>query len=354
MFITDITLKNFRNISATNASLSPDINLFLGDNAQGKTNFLESIYFCAMGKSHRTVKDSCLIMHDQDYSYIKTNYEKKDGHHDIQIYIQDKIKRIKCDNQPILKRSQLIGQLCMVMFSPEDLRFIKNGPSERRKFLDIAMAQVYPNYFYHLNLYNKVLKIRNADLKNLANGKKSTLDIWDEKLANSGIVLIKHRMEFVDMLNQVSVPIHKNIIKNENIFVEYPTKDISVSQYMDKLESTRSSDIRTFTTSFGPHRDDLNIKINNIDIKNFGSQGQQRTSALTLKLGELAIMESITGEKPILLLDDVMSELDKSRQAHLLDMIKGTQAFITTTHLDALMTKAPHIKTYNVLNGIIK
>lgn len=332
MYVRKLKLHNFRNFSDVQFTPSQGCNVFLGRNAQGKTNLLEAVYFLSMGKSHRTSKDGNLIQEGAEYTFVKGGYQRRQTDHQVQIYLDKGCKKIKMDDRPILKLSQLIGNLCCVIFSPEDLRLIKGSPQERRRYMDRCMSQVYPDYFYQLSRYQKSLRMRNAELRN--GGKH--LDIWDEELSKAGVVLYRHRVDFIRQIQQLIAPVHQQIIPGESIAVTYTVDERLLEQehYRQRLEDSRKRDLFQLVTNIGPHRDDLVITIDAKDVRQFGSQGQQRTAALSLKLAELRLMEQILGESPILLLDDVMSELDQNRQACLMEMVGGLQSFITTTHLD--------------------
>lgn len=279
---------------------------------------------------------------------IECKYNKQEINHQTNVYIDKNQKKILLDKKPINKLSNLIGNLCCVMFSPEDLRLSKGGPQERRKFMDRCMSQILPSYFYNLSVYDKNLKMRNAELKKGG----ANLDIWDIGLAKAAVVIYKHRITFVNRLQKAVTPILKSIVKNEEIELVYqvPSSLVDEEKYIEALHQTKERDLRNITTSIGPHRDDILIKINGKEVRQFGSQGQQRTAALCLKLAELQIMTEVLDDSPILLLDDVMSELDINRQRHLIEMIGGIQSFITTTQVDFEITG----KQFAIHGGKIK
>lgn len=332
MYIHQLRLEHFRNLSHIDFSPSPGCNVLVGDNAQGKTGLLEAIYFCSMGKSHRTTHDADLIQYHQPYAVVRCGYRRKSVTHQTNVYVEEEQKKITIDDQPITKLSDLIGKLNSVIFSPEDLRLSKGGPLERRRFMDRCMCQIDPEYFYNLTVYDKNLKMRSAELKN--GGKH--LDIWDAGLSKSGVVLHRHRQQFVGKLRRAASPVITQLASGEDLTLEYQSCDVLQDEqsYLAALAKARERDQKNFSTSLGPHRDDIVIKINGKDVRSFGSQGQQRTAALCLKLAELEIMKAELDDSPILLLDDVMSELDQSRQRHLIGLIGGLQSFITTTQLD--------------------
>ena len=337
MYIKEIELKDFRNYESLTAQFHKSVNIFLGQNAQGKTNLLESIYITSMGKSFRTGKDRDMIKFGSDFFRVKATAVKED---DLIVEIavnQDGKKGIKVDGIKAKKMSDLLENIYIVIFSPEDLRIVKDEPEKRRKFIDRELCQIKPSYFLSLNQYKKVLAQRNAYLKEYEINE-SILDIWDLQLAEFGSKIIELRTEFIKKLNIISSRIHKDITnKKEELEVIYEPniefcKDLK-DIYYKELQLSRGNDIKRRTTTKGPHKDDLKLLSNGIDIRNFGSQGQQRTAALSLKLPEIKLIEEETGENAILLLDDVLSELDRERQNYLINSLEDTQVFITTTEI---------------------
>lgn len=344
MYLENLKLINFRNYNNLSLNFHPKLNVFVGDNAQGKTNILESIYLTSAGKSFRTNKDRELIKFDKEQSYIKVEGKKR--YTDIIVELKldiNKKKQIKVNGVTLTKNAEILNHVYVVIFSPEDLKLIKEGPSERRKFIDNEISQIKPSYFYHLTQYQKVLIQRNNLLKKLNYNKKymDTLDIWDEKLVELGTRLIQEREKFIKRMMPLSRLIHRKITENkENLEVKY----VSSVGFKSSLEETKESfkcklkesleiDLQRGNTAIGPHRDDLGVFVNGIDIRSFGSQGQQRTSALSLKLAEIELIKAETSEYPILLLDDVMSELDINRQKFLITALRDVQIFITTTEM---------------------
>ncbi|WP_368489259.1 DNA replication/repair protein RecF [Clostridium sp. BJN0013] len=341
MYIKYLKLINFRNYRKLDIEFNKNINIFIGDNAQGKTNILESIYYCSIGKSPRTNRDKELINWDNKESYIKVHVLKKslDKKIEIKIFKEGK-KGININSIKISKLSELMGVLNVVMFSPEDLKIIKESPVYRRKFLDIELCKFSKKYYYSLVQYNKVLSQRNIILKNWDKSNYvDILQVYDKQLSKYGGVIIRLRNKYLKKLSEKGKVIHSNITSGvENIEFKYITCLTSFDKIEDNLfeilEFNRKKDIYKGSTLYGPHRDDFIVNINGINARNFGSQGQQRTSILTMKFASLEIIKEIIGEYPVLLLDDVLSELDKNRQKYILSSIKEIQTFITCTGID--------------------
>lgn len=344
MIVKSLLLNNFRNHSDTSIYFSDRFNIIYGNNGQGKTNILEAIYLCAAGRSHRTAKDAEIVQFGTNFYLVETEVKTKGLQKNINIqYFIDQKKQIKINEIPLKKFGSLMGNLYAVLFSPEDLFIVKQGPSERRRFVDITLSQIRPAYFYDLQVMSKILKQRNILLKNLQSnaGLMDTVDVWDEKLADVAASIIIMRREFAHRLSELANRQHKFLtVEKENISFEYNSsfhvsedddKKKIVSNYKKQLQKTLSRDIITGYTSIGPHRDDYDILINGSSLKLYGSQGQQRSSVLSLKIAEIELMHLETGEYPVLLLDDVMSELDENRQKYLMNSIKDVQTFITCT-----------------------
>ncbi len=353
MWIKKVELKNFRNYKEAEIELGKNINIFYGENAQGKTNIIESIFLCSMGKSFRTKKERELIKIDESNLSVEVEYEKTDRDGKIKIQIGSK-KNIFLNGIKIKKLSELIGNIHVVIFTPDDIEIIKGGPDERRRFLDIMISQLRPNYMHTLSLYQKTIEQRNNYLKQIKEyGKdENLLEIWDEKLADYAIKIYKYRKEFIRKLIPKMEKLHREITKNkEEIKMEYISECSDKENYLQILKQRRKLDIIKGFTTKGVHRDDFVIYINGKKINVYGSQGQQRTSILTLKLAELHVIYDEIGEYPILLLDDFMSELDKSRRESLVRHIKETQVIITCT--DKLALENFNYLEYNVQEGKI-
>ncbi len=341
---------NFRNLKDTTVDFSNGINIFCGENAQGKTNLLEAVYMCSSGRSHRTGNVGQLVRFGYDETHIRTFVIRDNSADRIDVSIhRDKRKGMAVNGIPVKRMTDFFGNLNAVMFSPEDLRLVKGGPSERRRFIDMELCQLSRVYCHDLQNYYKVLKQRNNLLK--TNGfDEKMLDIWDEQLCSYGEKIIEKRKIFTERLNEISREIHSDITdKREELMVQYKPNSRELAE---KLAFYRRMDISLGTTSCGPHKDDMLIFIDGNDSKLYGSQGQQRTAALSVKLAEIELVKAETGESPILLLDDVLSELDEKRQYFLMKSIGSIQAFITCTGVEDSIGK--YIKEsfmYNVKNG---
>ena len=337
MIVKSLKLKNFRNYDLLDLEFDETTNIFYGDNAQGKTNILESIYLTGTTKSHRGTKDRDMIQFGQEEAHIETVVEKKGVPFKIDIHLKkNSPKGIAINKIPIKKASELFGIINIVFFSPEDLNIIKNGPAERRRFIDLELSQLDKLYLSDLSNYNRIVNQRNKLLKDVYDRKDllDTLDIWDMQLVNYGNRIMERRKKFIDQMNQIIGEVHEKLKggrEHLKIFYEPSLKDESLEHALMK---NRERDIRMKSTSVGPHRDDICFMCGDLDIRKFGSQGQQRTAALSLKLSEIELVRRVTKDTPILLLDDVLSELDKHRQNYLLDSISDVQTLITCTGLD--------------------
>lgn len=357
MVIESIELKNYRNYDELHMDFNQGTNILYGDNAQGKTNILESIYVCATTKSHRGSKDRDMIHFNRDESHIKLNIRKDDVPYRIDMHLKkNKAKGVAVNGIPIRKASELFGIVNVVFFSPEDLNLIKNGPAERRRFIDLELCQLNKLYVHALVQYNKVIIQRNKLLKELAFKPEyeTTLDVWDLQLLQYGKQIIQYRQEFINQLNEIVRGIHRHLSgeKEELLLVYEP--NTSVQDFDAVLKKSRNQDIKQKTTLTGPHRDDISFLINNIDIRKFGSQGQQRTAALSIKMAEIELVKLIVRDYPILLLDDVLSELDSKRQEHLLSGINHIQTMITCTGLDDFINhRFPIDKIFRVVEGTV-
>ncbi|MBQ5676861.1 MAG: DNA replication/repair protein RecF, partial [Lachnospiraceae bacterium] len=324
---------------------------------QGKTNVLEAIYVSATTKSHRGNKDKEMIHFSQEEAHIRTYLLKEDVEYRVDMHLRkSKSKGIAINGQKLKKAADLLGLLNIVFFSPEDLSIIKNGPSERRRFVDMELCQLDKFYIYNLNQYNKIVNQRNKLLKDFFNNPdlRETITIWDSQLVSYGKQIIERRKGFVDQLNEIIYEIHKNLSggKEELKIVYEP--DVESDMLEAKLSANRDRDIRYKLTSVGPHRDDFSFIVNGIDIRKFGSQGQQRTAALSLKLSEIELVKKITNDMPVLLLDDVLSELDSNRQNYLLNNIGNIQTIITCTGLDEFINNRFEIdKIFKVTDGSV-
>lgn len=355
MVIRSIELKNFRNYKDLNIAFSGGTNILFGDNAQGKTNILEAAYISGTTKSHKGAKDRELIRFQEEEAHIRTVIQRNEKDYQIDIHLRkNKSKGIAINRIPIKKTSELFGLLNIIFFSPEDLNIIKNGPQERRRFIDAELCQLDKIYLYNLKKYTKILEQRNKLLKDIGfhPDLKETLVVWDQQLIEYGQKIIERRKEFITELNEIVHKMHHKISGGkEDLLVEYEP-NVTAAQLEMELLRAAERDLHLGNTSVGPHRDDLKFSISGIDIRKFGSQGQQRTCALSLKLAEIELVEIIIGEKPVLLLDDVLSELDSSRQNYLLNSIYDTQTIITCTGLDDFVKNRFQInRVYEVIAG---
>ncbi len=346
MIIKSLQLNNYRNYNNLIINFSKSTNLIYGDNAQGKTNILEAIYMAATAKSHRTNKDRDVVSFGKDESHIKLILEKHDFEYRIDIHLKkNKAKGIAVNSLPIKKISELYGILNVVFFSPEDLGIIKQGPSQRRRFIDMELCQLSKIYVDNLIAYNRVLAQRNKLLKEISYNQDlvETLDVWDEQLIRYGSEIINYRYKFIKDLADIMGDIHLSLTDNvEKIVISYD-KSVDIDNFRKNLRKYRDKDIRQKQTNIGPHRDDIGFFLkntNNMDLRVFGSQGQQRTAALSLKLAEIEIVKLKTKDYPVLLLDDVLSELDCHRQNRLLKYIEHLQTIITCTGVEDVINKS--------------
>ena len=352
MYVKKIILNNFRNYEYQEINLEENINIIYGNNAQGKTNIIESIFIAALGKSFRAKKDNELIKFGKDFSKIEINYQRKDREGKINIEIGDKkvfyINGVKQNNI-----SNIVGNINIVMFTPDDIDIIKGGPSKRRRFLDMMISSLKPNYLHLLNMYNKVLEQRNNYLRKYNEKDLSMLDIWDEQLAEYSSQIYNYRKKYIEKIENKQTVIHKQVTESgkldENIKIKYISNYKNKEDFLMSLKKVRNIDLKKGYTSIGVHRDDFIIYINDKDVSIFGSQGQQRTSILSLKLAELDVVEEEIGERPILLLDDFMSELDETRRKNFINRIKDNQVIITCT--DKIEIEGKILKNFYVEEG---
>ncbi|MFC3932489.1 DNA replication/repair protein RecF [Streptococcus dentapri] len=361
MWLESISLKNFRNYSELSAEFSNGLNVFLGQNAQGKTNFLEAIYFLALTRSHRTRSDKELINFQASELRVAGELKRSSGKIPLEIILSDKGRITKVNYLKQTKLSDYIGHMTVVLFAPEDLQLVKGAPSLRRKFLDIDLGQIKPVYLSDLSNYNHVLKQRNAYLKSTETIDKNYLAVIDEQLADYGSRVIEHRSQFIQDLEK-NADKHHHTISNqlENLKITYLSsikfqdRNTIKQNFLEQLAKSFNRDRLKKNTGVGPHRDDLAFFINDMNAT-FGSQGQQRSLILSLKLAEIELIKTATGDYPILLLDDVMSELDNHRQLRLLEGIKeNIQTFITTTSLDHLYQFPDNLKIFTIEQGKLK
>lgn len=358
MRVNSIYLKNFRNYKDALIKFEDGVNFIVGNNAQGKTNLLESIYFCAIGKSFKNIKEKLLINYDSNLALINIDFKTIAGNKTIDVSISNQIKKtVKINNVPISKLTQLIGTLNVVLFTPDELKLVKETPEDRRKFLDVSISQFDKQYMFDLIRYNQILKQRNYILKSIQKkeNKIEQLKIWTPQLINYAKKIINKRIDFIQNLSIIANKTHKNIKNNEDLTILYNCNNFEINNknnidliLNDLFNNFQEREIEMQHTLFGPHKDDLIFKINEKDCRYFSSQGQQRSVSLSLKLALMEIIKVNTNEYPVLLLDDVLSELDDERQKQLLQITSKYQTLITSTSLPK------EFKNYNtifIVNG---
>ena len=363
MIIKSLELADFRNYDNLKIDFSSGTNILYGDNAQGKTNILEAIYVSATTKSHKGSKDKEIIGFGKEEAHIRTILEKDGAEYRVDMHLRgNRSKGIAIDGQKIKRASDLIGMLNVVFFSPEDLSIIKNGPSERRRFMDMELCQLDQIYLNSLSKYNKLVVERNKVLKDLFEHPENSvlLDVQDKQLCEYGSIIIKAREKFITELNEIIRPIHEKLTGGKELLSVYYEPNVEQAEFEKKLSSSRKKDIYAKQTTVGPHKDDFSfivrksIEDDGIDIRKYGSQGQQRTASLSLKLSEIEIVKKSKKENPVLLLDDVLSELDSNRQNYLLNTIGNIQTIITCTGLDEFVNNRFEIdKLFRVTDGTV-
>ena len=357
MVIESIKLENFRNYETLELQLDPGTNIFYGENAQGKTNILESVYLCGTTKSHKGSRDREMIRFDQEEAHIRMKLDRAGSSYSIDMHLKkNRPKGIAINSVPIRKAGELLGLGNFVFFSPEDLNIIKSGPGERRRFVDLELCQLSKVYLFQLSNYNKILNQRNKLLKEISFRPEylDTLDVWDSQLVQYGQRVIQERELFVSRLNEIIGGIHQRLSGGRETLVIHYEKNVEIGDFEQKLKNSRERDLKHRTTQNGPHRDDLCLDIGGMDIRKFGSQGQQRTAALSLKLSEIELVKQEIKDTPVLLLDDVLSELDSNRQKYLLDGIHDIQTLITCTGLDEFVENRFEInKVFQVSDGVV-
>ncbi len=363
MFVKSLTLKNFRNYEQ--ASIVPDrgVTVFTGENAQGKTNILEALHLCCLGRSHRTPRDEELIRWGAGDARVQVQTQQQDGTHEVTILLSKsgkKKKTVRIGARQADRIGELFGHVCGVLFSPEDLSIVKSGPGERRRFLDMQLSQLRPAYFYELQRAVRTLNQRNALLKDIAKNPSllPTLDMWDEQLALIGAQIAKNRRETIAQLSESAKAAHASLTGGrEELRLWYISQiadaDDAAEQLLARIRQNRAEDLRRMTTTVGIHRDDMGVTINGKEARTFASQGQQRSAVLSLKLAQLDMAAKETGEAPILMLDDVMSELDPNRRRQLIERIDRVQTFVTCTDVSDL-AGARQGAMYRVNNGVLE
>lgn len=357
MIVKSLELKDYRNYYHLNLQFHNGTNILYGENAQGKTNILEAIYLCGTTKSHRGSKDREIVMFGEEEAHVRIILEKNQIPHRIDLHLKkNKAKGVAIDGIPIKRQGELFGMLNLVFFSPEDLYIIKNGPSERRRFLDLELCQLDKIYLNQLTNYNKILAQRNNLLKQISANRNllDTLYIWDAKLVEYGCKIIETREDFIYRLNALVGEIHKRLSGGKEELILQYEPNVKAADFEDKLKKFLERDLNLKITHVGPHRDDLCFLLGKVDIRKYGSQGQQRTAALSCKLAEIDLVKTVIKDNPILLLDDVLSELDRQRQTHLLNSIGDIQTIITCTGLEEFINlRFQYNKLFHVVGGIV-
>ncbi|MCH5273625.1 MAG: DNA replication/repair protein RecF [Lachnospiraceae bacterium] len=358
MKIKQLEVSEFRNYETLSVKFDEKVNILYGDNAQGKTNVLEAIYLCGTTKSHKGSKDKEMIRISKEEAHIRMMIEKAEIPHRIDMHLKkNKAKGAAIDGVPIKRSSDLFGLLHIVFFSPEDLSMLKNGPGERRRFLDLELCQLDKMYLYYLGNYNRALNQRNNLLKQIGFKKElaDTIGVWDAQLAEYGTALMRAREQFIDELNELLPKTNAKLSGGkEELYIKYEP-NVSEKEFEIKLKRNLERDLVLKSTSCGPHRDDISFYVEDNDLKLYGSQGQQRTAALSLKLAEIELVREKIKENPILLLDDVLSELDRNRQTYLLESITDLQTIITCTGLEEFIgDRKKYHKIFHVVNGMIQ
>ncbi len=339
MKVNRLRLSQYRSYTALDMRPGDGINAIIGGNAEGKTNCVEAVFLSALGRSHRTGRDAELIMRGCAGGYVGTEISSCTGTHRIELRLREgERKRIMIDGRPAARSGELMGLLNVVMFAPEDLAIVKDGPAERRRFMDMELSQVKPGYYYSLQRYGAALKQRNALLKEPERLTPDMLEAWDEQLAELSEGIITERRALVNSLSVIAGELHRDISSGrERLELVYePGVAGGHLEMLAALQRSRSEDIRRGFTTAGPHRDDIGISLDGLDLRSYGSQGQKRTAALSIKLSELSFIRELRGEPPVLILDDVLSELDGSRQQLLMESVQGCQCFLTSTSLEGL------------------
>lgn len=337
MQIKRLKLTNFRNYKELNIEFDEKTNIIYGNNAQGKTNILEALYLLATTKSHRKANDREMIRFEEKEATIHAVVDDGYGEFPIDIRLQrGKTKEIRVNRLPLSSNSELVGKMNVIVFSPEDLNIIKSSPSVRRNFMDIELCQMSPIYMQNLRVYKRIVEQRNKLLKDIAAKKQSEemLDVWDLQMVSYGKEIIAEREKFLKRVGVIAEKLHTGITGNDRALeIEY-RKSVSVDAFEKELAASREKDLRYQISHIGPHRDDIGFAIDGVDVQIYGSQGQQRTVALVLKLSEIDLIRTVYGRNPVLLLDDVLSELDRNRQGLLLKTVRENQTFITCTGLE--------------------
>ncbi len=344
MRIKNLKLKNFRNYENESFSFTEGLNVLFGRNAQGKTNCAEAVFYLCTGSSPRSRRDKQLIRHDCDFAEISALAEGMYGETEISAKIYENSREVKINGNKITRNADILGNIYSVFFSPHELRLIQDGPDERRRFLNVSISQLSKPYYVALIRYNKILGQRNNLLKDRdVSLVYDTLPVWDEQLCRYAATIASKRAEFVKMLSPIAEEIHAYLTDGEEKLVITPDKKYKgdekelAEKFFNEFSANYERDIRLGFTASGPHRDDLDVLIDGADAKAYASQGQTRTAALSIKLAEVEIFKKLSGEYPVLILDDVMSELDLPRRKKLIGRTNGLQTILTCTHAERVL-----------------
>ena len=359
MYANHLELKQFRNYQTLSLDLGPHLTIVTGDNAQGKTNLLEALYLCATGRSWRTYNEKECIARDKEEAYVGLDYMYRDKKEKVEMVLRRNARKSAMINgYPVHRINDLFGRFHVVVFSPEDLYLVKGSPSKRRRFLDMEISQQDPIYLYNLQQYTIVLKQRNRLLKTEKDPDrlKETLFAWDKQLAYYGIRVIQRRMDFLKELTVYTAKVHEKISGGkEEVTMKYEeTVPADQEIFLRRLELSFDKDRKTASTTIGPQHDDVAFLINGIDVRIFGSQGQQRTLALSLKIAVMQMMRDKLSDSPVLLLDDVMSELDHERQRQLTEYISSSQTILTCTGVEDSLKNLHAEKILHVEKGEVR
>ncbi len=338
MRLRRMRLKGFRLYEEAVFAPCEGITVLAGDNAQGKTAVLEAVQLCCTGRSHRTVRDADFVRAGGEWASVEASVDRPDGEHSVRlVFSPGERRRMFINGAQAARSGELMGHMMGVLFSPEDLRMVKDGPAERRRFVDMELSQLKPSYYYALQRYNRALNQRGNCLRDGAPGEM--IDLWDEQLAETGALIMRERAAFLEVLARHAAEVYRDVSDGAERLevryrgnVDFDADEAALRQRLqDELFAARETDLRRGVTTRGPHRDDVELRLGAMDVRAFGSQGQQRTTALSMKLAELRVMRELSGEWPILMLDDVMSELDPGRRRRLLGHLPGVQTFVTCT-----------------------
>ena len=357
MFIERLNITDYRNYASAGIAPGRGVNLFLGDNAQGKTNLLESVRLASVGRSSRTTRWQDLIRWGAKSASVNVRVRSQAGADEVTVRL-GAAKEVLVNGYPISRMGELMGVVKTVLFTPDELRIVKDGPGERRRFADIALCQLSRGYFYTLTRYNRILSQRNKLLK--GDPTEAELLVWDMQLAKEGAKITRTRRIFAKRIAELAKKVHAEISGGEELAIGYEgavgeTSEEIESGLLESLKKSRQRDRQFFVTHVGPQRDDLSIRADGVDLRSFGSQGQQRSAALSLKLAETELFGAESGEYPILLLDDVLSELDEKRQSKLIERIKSYQTIITCTHLpEDVRARMGEVTEFEVRSGTVR